>query len=115
MPIRYFKNKDLSDAKLVSIKEEEIAESLRESGTHILRHCERYWKETYPGFYEPVHWMARLKADQATCPSPLSWGFRASLEKDSLSAANGGMPIILLPDLESYTLESLPSTRRSHI
>jgi len=115
MPIRYFQNKDLSDANLISITEEEFGDSLRESGTHILIHRDRHWKEIYPGFYEPVHWMARLKGDQATRPSPLCWGFRASLEKDSLSAANGTMPIILLQDLESYTLESLPSKRRSHI
>lgn len=115
MPIRYFQNKDLSDANLISITEEEFGDSLRESGTHILIHRDRHWKETYPGFYEPVHWMARFKAEQATRPALLCWRFRASLEKKSLSAGNGAIPIILLQDLESYTLESLPSKRRSHI
>jgi hypothetical protein len=115
MPIRYFQKLDLSDAELHSLREEDFADILRKSGTHILIHHDRYWKEIYPGFYEPLHWMARLSADQATRPSPLSWGFRASLEPDSLSAANGAMPIILLQDLESYNLESLASKRRSHI
>ncbi|MFB2971784.1 hypothetical protein ACE1CD_22705 [Aerosakkonema sp. BLCC-F183] len=115
MPIRYFQDKDLSDARLMLLKEKEFADILRESGTHVFAYRDRYWKETYPGFYEPVHWMASLKAEQATRPSPLCWGFRASLDDNSLAAANGGMPIILLQDLQSYTLESLCSKRRSHI
>ncbi len=106
--------RDVSEAVLTSMTEEEFANWRREQGAHVACHRGRYWEEIRPGFYQPIHWMARLSAEQATRPAPLSWGFRATLCEDE-AAANGSMPVHLLSDVEDYDLQSLPSTRRRHI
>lgn len=107
--------RDLSQAVLNSMTEEEFAKWHCELGKHVICHRNRYWKEVFPGFYEPMHWMANLSAQQATRPTPLCWGFRASLCQNDAVAANGLMPIHLLSDLESYDLQSLSSNRRHNI
>lgn len=107
--------RDVSEAVLASMTEEDFANWQREQGTHVIYHRDRYWKETRFGFYEPIHWLARLSVKQITPPALLYWGFRASLSEDDAAAANGSMPIHLLSNLEGYDLQTFSKNRRKHI
>jgi hypothetical protein len=84
-------------------------------GLKVVLHRGRFWKRTQPGFYEPVHWMARLSADEASAPSRLHWGFRATLDPAHGSSANASFALHLLSDVEGYTLDRFRSNRRYQI
>ncbi len=106
---------NVSAAVLTSMTEEECADWYRKRGRHVIRHCDRYWKETVRGFYQPLHWLARLSAQEANSPTPLSWGFQATLSEIDATMANASMPIHWLPNLENYDFQSLTSNRRNHL
>lgn len=107
--------RDISEVLLSSITEEECAKWHCSMGTPVICHHDRYWRETAFGFYEPLHWMARLSARQATRPALFCWGFRTVLCQDDTDLANGSMPIHLLTNICDYTLQSLGSNRRNHL
>lgn len=106
---------DIAEALIASMTEEEFASWHRSTGTHVICHRGRYWRETAFGFYEPLHWMARLSAKHATRPALLCWGFRTALCKNDTAAANGSMPIQLLTNVHGYDFQSLGSNRRNHL
>ncbi|MBC1238690.1 hypothetical protein [Nostoc sp. 2RC] len=106
---------DVDAAVLTSMTEEECADWYRQRGTHVIRHRHRYWKETVRGFYQPLHWLARLSIQEANSPTPLSWGFQTTLSDVDASTANASMPIHWLPNLENYDFHSLTSNRRNHL
>ncbi|MFN6518475.1 MAG: hypothetical protein RMY29_028865 [Nostoc sp. CreGUA01] len=106
---------NVSTAVLTSMTEEECADWYRQRGMHVIRHCDRYWKETVRGFYQPLHWLARLSAQEANSPTLLSWGFQATLSEIDATLANASMPIHWLPNLENYDFQSLTSNRRNHL
>lgn len=106
---------DVSEAVLNSITEEQMAEWRGRQGTQVLHHRGRYWKQVHPGFYQPIHLIARLSAEQATPPSLLHWGFRSALCEDDTTAANGSVAVHLLTDVKAYDLQSLPRHRRTHL
>jgi hypothetical protein len=106
---------DPSDAILPSIKEEELVPWFQSTGYRIVYHKGRYWKEIVRGFYQPLHWMARLTDEQATKPTPFCWGFQASLSEQAAKAANASMPLVMLPNLSTYDIISLKPTRRYHL
>lgn len=95
--------------------EADYATHLQATGVEVLFHRNRYWRKTSHGFYEPIHWLARLKLAQATAPTPLCWGFRAVLSKEDAHLANGSLPIHLLTDLQNYKLQSLSASRRKNV
>lgn len=105
----------VSEAVLTSMTEEEMASWRCQQGANITYHHGRYWEELAPGFYQPIHIMARLKAQEATCPTRLCWGFRAALDDDDAPDANGLVPVHLLSDVANYDLQSLPQKRRTHL
>jgi hypothetical protein len=107
--------RDISETIVTPMTEEECANWFRERGTRVIQHQGRYWKETVPGFYQSVHWMAQLSAQEATSPTLLSWGFQTTLCEADAKAANGSMPLHLLPNIEDYDLHSLSSNRRNHV
>ncbi len=78
-------------AVLVSMTETEMASWRCAQGAHVVYHRGRYWEEVRPGFYQPLHWLARLSTEQATRPALLCWGFRAALNEDDAAVANGSM------------------------
>lgn len=102
-------------AKVFSMTEEEAATWYKKQGITVIYHLGNYWKQTRFGFYEPIHFMARLSSKQAKCPAQIYWGFRASLCEDDAAKANASIPVHLLSDVRSYDLHSLPSKRRFHI
>jgi hypothetical protein len=107
--------RDVSEAVLTSMTEEECANWRHQQLAHIVYHRGRYWEEIRSGFYQPIHWLARLSAKQATRPVQLCWGFRGALHEDEAVAANGSMPVHLLSNIESYDLQNFSSKRRFHI
>lgn len=107
--------RDISATIVTPMTEAECANWLRERGFRIIQHQGRYWKETVPGFYQSVHWMAQLSAQEATSPTLLSWGFQTTLCEADAKAANGSLPLHLLPNIEDYDLHSLSSNRRNHL
>lgn len=107
--------RDVSEAVLPVMTEAELAKWQRSQGTKVICHRDRYWRETAFGFWEPLHWMARLSDRQATSPTVLSWGFRTALCEDDSVVANGSIPIHLLTNVADYDLQSLGSNRRNHL
>lgn len=106
---------DVSEAVLTSMTEAEFANWQRQEGIRVIQHRGRYWKETVFGFWEPLHWIARLSESEATSPTPFAWGFRAALQDSNAAAANGSVPVHLLTDLENYASKCLSSNRRHHL
>jgi len=107
--------RDVSEAVLASMSEGEFAKWQCEQGKRVICHRSRYWQEVIPGFYEPIHWMANLSAEQATRPTPFCWGFRASLRQNDAVTANGTMPVHVLSNIENYDFQSLESKRRNKL
>ena len=106
---------DVSKAVIIPLTEPQMAEWAREGGADIVCHRGRYWQKRYHGFYEPLHWLARLTADEATRPAMGCWGFRTTLCDSAAGAANAVMPVHLLSNLTDYTMENLPAKRRSDL
>lgn len=107
--------RDISEAKINSLTEEEYAQKLRSQGVKIIFHQGRYWKQSIFGFYQPLHYLARLTAEQITSPSALSWGFRSALCEEDAAEANGSVPIHLLSDIAGYDENALPQKRRTDL
>jgi hypothetical protein len=107
--------RDVSEAVLISMTEEEMVIWRHQQGAHIVCHRGRYWEEVYPGFYQPIHLMAQLSAEQATRPTPLCWGFRAALCEADTVVSNGAVSVHLLSDIEGYYVQNLPQKRRTDL
>jgi hypothetical protein len=107
--------RDISEAVVHATTEEEYAEWRRRQGRRVISANGRYWEETFRGFYEPIHWMARLNAHEARRPTRWCIGFRARLHEDAGSLANAVMPANLLDDLQNYSIDTLPAKRRSDL
>jgi len=108
---------DVLDAVVRPSSEAELASSAMERGKKVIHHAGTYWIETRPGFYEPMHWFARLRNEQIERPCFLCWGYRSTLHKDAAAHANGSLPLHLLGenDLFHYDEAYLPTKRRSQL
>ena len=107
--------RDVSEATIVSMTEAAMADQRRDEGLRVVCHKGRYWQETSRGFYQSVHWLARLTADEATKPTRRCWGFRATLKGEEAADANGTMPVHMLSGVADYTEKSIPAKRRSDL
>lgn len=101
-----------SGASLVPLTEGELAQQLRCSGVRVTSHLGRYWRQARPGFYVPVHLLARLKAKEANKPAICYLGFKTSLSDEDKAAANCTIAVNVLPNLRSYDANCLSSNRR---
>jgi hypothetical protein len=106
---------DVSQATLPPLTEEEYASWHCAHGFRVISHAGRWWKQTSPGFFQSLHWMARLTAEQATRPTPFCWGFQTTLSQQAAAIANASMPLHVLPNLSTYDLDSLNSKRRYNL
>ena len=84
----------------------------RDLGERVVRHKGRWWYAARPGFYRPVHHLARLSADQATRPARTCWGFHASLRDEDASRANSSYPTHRVTNLAEFDESHLSSNRR---
>jgi hypothetical protein len=111
-----FQVRDASAATFAVLTEGELAQRRRNEGARIIQHGGHYWEQTgAPGFFQPVHLLARLTPEEATRPTSLSWGYRAALTPETAGAANGKLPVVRLSDLASYDLDRLSSNRRNKL
>jgi hypothetical protein len=101
-----------ADATLTPLTEEELADWRRDQGRRVVRHRSRWWWASRPGFYRPIHLLARLSAAEATRPTPACWGFHATLRDEDASAANAALPAHRVTDLGSFDESHLSSNRR---
>jgi len=106
--------RDAQEASLSPMTEAELASDPPER-QRIVLHRGHYWRESFPGLFEPIHLMARLSGWEATRPSPLCWGYHAALAESSAADANATMPMHLLADLGGFGVESLSANRRYHL
>jgi len=103
------------ETMLKSLSEEEMARWRRELGATVVCHRGRHWEMVRWGFYQCIHWLARLKAEEATWPTARCWGFRTSLAEADAEAANSSMPAHLNQAVDNYDLAALPSKRRNQL
>lgn len=108
--------RDVSAGTFAVLTERELASHRRDEGVRVIEHGGHHWEQTgAPGFFQPVHLLARLTPEEATRPTPLSWGYRAALTPEAAGAANGRVPIVRIPDLASYDVDSLSPNRRNKL
>lgn len=115
MNVSNYRCRDVAEASLVGLTEQVFATWLTKRGRKVIRHKGRYWLETYPGFYSATHPMAKMCAQEATRPETFCWGFRTSLCDGDAEKANGNIPLHLLTDIDSYTLQSRSPRCRNKI
>jgi hypothetical protein len=107
--------RDIAEARVPDVTETAWAEHLRARGRRVVQHRGRSWQQVLPGFYRPVHLMARLSAREATRPTPACWGFQACLADGDAELANASMPTHLISDLRSFDEDLLPKGRRNNL
>ncbi|MDQ2984981.1 MAG: GNAT family N-acetyltransferase [Actinomycetota bacterium] len=100
------------EATLTSIGEAELADWKRDLGERVVLHEGRWWHAVRPGFYRPVHHLARLTAEQATRPAVACWGFHASLRDEDAAQANTMFPTHRVTNLDEFDESHLSSNRR---
>jgi hypothetical protein len=104
-----------SEAVVMVLSEDELAAWRRAKGQRLVRRRGRWWEEVRPGFYQAIHWMARLRQDQIGRPTASCWGFRTTLHDEDAGAANGWLPVHLLSDLNRYAFDALPAKSRNKL
>lgn len=103
------------DARLPELSEAECAEWQHNRGRRTVEHRGRWWMESQPFVYQPVHHLARLTPYEATRPAGTCVGYRARLTEDAVKLANGSVPAHTLPDPQGYDLSRLSQTPRRHV
>ena len=86
----------------VEMTEEACARMWAQGGDKVVCYRGHYWHATSPGFYEPIHWMARLRSTEVGRPVAASWGYRASVCPDDLAIANGSLPAHVIANVSSF-------------
>lgn len=97
---------------LTVMTEAELASMRREEGASIVRRSDRYWEAIFPGFYQPVHLLARFRAEEVRRPAILCWGYRAALHEDDAHQANGSVPVHLMANVAQFGEGTLDESRR---
>jgi hypothetical protein len=95
--------------------EAELASMRAAEGDTVVLHDGRYWRTSFPGFYQPVHLLARLSAAEVTRPTRLCWGCRAALTDEDAHLAGGSIPVYLLTDIGAFDEAVLSRNRRSDL
>jgi hypothetical protein len=97
---------------LTVMTEAEMASMQAEEGLRVVQRDGRYWCAIFPGFYQPVHLLARLRAAEIRRPTHLCWGYRAALSEEDVHLANGSIPVHLMTDIGQFTECALNESRR---
>jgi hypothetical protein len=100
------------EASLPILREAELAAWQRALGRRVVEHRGRFWEMIAPGFFQPVHLLARLSPEEATRPSPWCWGFRARLAPLKAASVAAAIPVHLLPAPQSYDIGRISPKRR---
>jgi hypothetical protein len=102
----------LEGARPTVMTEAELAAMRADDGTTVVVHDGRYWNAIFPGFYQPIHLLARFQAAEVKRPSFLCWGYRASLRDEDTHLATGSVPVHMLTRVGQFTEARLNRNRR---
>jgi Acetyltransferase (GNAT) family len=100
-----------SEAVVRPLTEGALAAWRERRGERVLERGGRFWRMSRPGFWEPVHWLARLSAAEAHRPAPCL-GFRAVLGDEHSGAANGSLAAHVLEPVADWGPHLLSKNRR---
>lgn len=106
---------NISEAVLNSMTEEQLAIWKKQEGVPVIFSRDRYWEELRKGFYQPIHLLARLSAEQTKRPTPWCWGYRAALCDQDSATVNGSVAVHLLSEVKDYDIKTLFRKRRTHL
>ena len=70
-----------------------------------------HWRSAYPGFFQPVHLLERVRAAAVRRPARLCWGFRAALPQAEADRANASIPLHILADVRGFDEASICRNR----
>jgi hypothetical protein len=104
-----------ADQELTVMSEAEFALLREEEGARVVECDGRYWEVPFPGFYQPIHLLARFKADAFKRPTPFCWGYRAALLDEDAHLANGSVPVHLLANVDQFNEKNLIDCRRKDL
>jgi hypothetical protein len=104
--------RDVAGSTIPVASETERAAHCKAMGDRVVLHRGRHWRQRVPGFYDPVHPLARLTAREAARPAALCWGYQAVLAPEDAHRANATARVYLLSDLGSFDEDVLPSSHR---
>ena len=92
--------------------EADLAALRIEEGRTVVGRDGRYWVAIFPGFFQPVHLLARHRLADAAPPTRFRWGFRSALPPDEFARSNAAIPLHRLSDLDGYGEATLGESRR---
>ncbi len=98
--------------RLRSLGEADLAELRLAEGARVVERGGRFWVQTFPGFYQPIHQLAEHRAAHVRRPVRACWGYRSALVTEDHSLANGAYPVHLLEDFRAWSPASLGVNRR---
>ncbi|MEN8161630.1 MAG: hypothetical protein ABFS41_16290 [Myxococcota bacterium] len=84
-------------------------------GDAVVQHGACHWRSAYPGFFQPVHLLERVRASAMRQPARLCWGFRAALPEAEAHRANASIPLHILADVRGFDETALCRNRRSDL
>jgi hypothetical protein len=84
-------------------------------GDAIVQRGDCYWRAVYPGFYQPIHLLARVPATEVRRPASFCWGFRAALAAEDAHLANATLPVHLLSGVRRFDERGISRNRRSDL
>lgn len=105
----------LPDPELTVMTEAEFASMRAQEGATVVQRDGRYWEVPFPGFCQPIHWLARFRAAAVRRPRLFCWGYRAALTDEDAQLANGSVPVHLLANVENFTESLLRHGRRDDL
>ena len=100
---------------LIVMSEAELAAMRAAEGDAVVAGRGCHWRASFPGFYQPVHLLARMRAAALRPPAPFCWGFRAALAEQDAHLANATLPLHLLGDLAHFDERALSRNRRGDL
>lgn len=106
---------DLPDTALSVMSEAELAAMRTAEGDAVVQSAGCHWRASFPGFYQPIDLLARMRAAEVRQPAPLCWGFRAALAEQDAHLADASIPLHLLTDLPHFDERALSRNRRSDL
>jgi len=97
---------------LLHLTEADLAELRLDEGARVVEVAGRFWAETFPGFFQPIHQLAEHRADRVVRPTWRCWGYRSVLVAEDRRRANGAYPVHLDPDFRNWTVARFADHRR---
>jgi hypothetical protein len=100
-----------AEAIVRSLSEEELAAWRLARGERVVERHGRHWRMSRPGFWEPLHWLARIPAEEAQRPGACL-GFRATLRDEDATSANATLSAHVLAHVADWGPHLLSKNRR---